>query len=756
LHRPDLAHSEVTLAPGATAVATGVSALSAVSVGNVYVGGASALAVSAGVEWPVVVGRPPVRADAFQERPALRDAVTSGLAAAGTTVGVTQVVTGDGGTGKTQLAGAVFTGAVPGVDVAVWVTATTREAVISAYASAYDLLHPTLGPSAGGSADQRAQAFLNWLTGTGRRWLVVLDDVADPADVDHLWPAGPAGWVVVTTRRRDAALTSRGPLISVDVYTDTEAVAYLTTRLSGIPGMPADVLDQAAELAEDLGRLPLALSHAAAMILDEGITCAGYRRQWADRSRRLSDLFPADPAAAGGGYARTVAVTWSLARDHADALGPAGLAVTMLNLISVLDPNSIPETVLTSQPACQYLTIHHDRTIDRPREVSPDQARWALRNLHRLSLISHDPDQATRSVRIHALAQRAAIEAMTTDALITAVRAGANALTAAWPNVEADTARAQALRANAAVLMDRNPQALWQPGAHPLLYRHGRSLGEAGLVTEARTYFQQLIAHATQALGPDHPDTLTTRHEAAYWRGEAGDLAGAATAFEELLADHLRVLGPDHPHTLTTRHELWRWRGEAGDPAGAALATEQMLADMLRVLGPDHPHTLASRHEIAYWWGKAGDPTRAATAFDEVLADQLRVLGPDHPHTLTTRHNLAYWGVEVGDPARAITAFAELLADQLRLLGPDHPRTMSIRHNLARWRGEAGDPAGAALATEPLLADMLRVLGPDHPRTMIARHNLARWRSEAADAAGGPGRVQEFMIEALPGGGGSE
>jgi hypothetical protein len=45
-------------------------------------------------------------------------------------------------------------------------------------------------------------------------------------------------------------------------------------------------------------------------------------------------------------------------------------------------------------------------------------------------------------------------------------------------------------------------------------------------------------------LGPDHPDTLITRGNLAYWQGEAGDIAGAATASQELLTDQLRVLGP--------------------------------------------------------------------------------------------------------------------------------------------------------------------------------------------------------------------
>ncbi|MFV2099447.1 tetratricopeptide repeat protein, partial [Micromonospora sp. LOL_014] len=65
-------------------------------------------------------------------------------------------------------------------------------------------------------------------------------------------------------------------------------------------------------------------------------------------------------------------------------------------------------------------------------------------------------------------------------------------------------------------------------------------------------------------------------------RGEAGDAAGAVTAFEQLLADQLRVLGPDHPGTLTTRHNLALMRGKAGDAAGAVTAFDQVLADQLR------------------------------------------------------------------------------------------------------------------------------------------------------------------------------
>ncbi|MEU4834097.1 tetratricopeptide repeat protein [Streptosporangium sp. NPDC023615] len=50
----------------------------------------------------------------------------------------------------------------------------------------------------------------------------------------------------------------------------------------------------------------------------------------------------------------------------------------------------------------------------------------------------------------------------------------------------------------------------------------------------------------------------------AYWRGQVGDPAGAAAAFEELLTDRLRVLGPDHPDTLNSRSNLAYWRKHFG------------------------------------------------------------------------------------------------------------------------------------------------------------------------------------------------
>ena len=57
----------------------------------------------------------------------------------------------------------------------------------------------------------------------------------------------------------------------------------------------------------------------------------------------------------------------------------------------------------------------------------------------------------------------------------------------------------------------------------------------------------------TQLLGPADRWTLATRSGQADALGENGDPRGAVAALEQLVRDQTRYLGPDHPDTLSTR-----------------------------------------------------------------------------------------------------------------------------------------------------------------------------------------------------------
>jgi hypothetical protein len=132
---------------------------------------------------PVVVGSggPPAAAGGFVPGPSIL--ITAGFGA-GATAGLTgagSVLAGDGGTGKTQLAVATWQAMTgrdePAAELAVWVPATSRSAIQTGLAAAGRRLHL---PVPEGDVELQAVEFLTWLSETGRSWLVVLDDVADP------------------------------------------------------------------------------------------------------------------------------------------------------------------------------------------------------------------------------------------------------------------------------------------------------------------------------------------------------------------------------------------------------------------------------------------------------------------------------------------------------------------------------------------------------------------------------------------------
>ncbi|WP_159104101.1 hypothetical protein [Streptomyces sp. CdTB01] len=104
-------------------------------------------------------------------------------------------------------------------------------------------------------------------------------------------PASPHGRTLVTTRRRDAALTGDGRrLVEVGLFSRAEAVAYLGGVLASHGR--AEPSSQLAALADDLGCLPLALSQAANYLADAHLTCVDYRGLLADRATSLADAAP--------------------------------------------------------------------------------------------------------------------------------------------------------------------------------------------------------------------------------------------------------------------------------------------------------------------------------------------------------------------------------------------------------------------------------------------------------------------------------
>uniref|UniRef100_UPI003F49117B tetratricopeptide repeat protein n=1 Tax=Streptomyces chartreusis TaxID=1969 RepID=UPI003F49117B len=744
--------------------------------------------------WPRQIGLVPGRADCFQHREAA-DLLDRAVAEGGTAV-VCQLLSGTGGVGKTQLAAHYARTAWDAgeVDLLMWINASSREAITTAYTRA--------GTQVAGAdpsdPEEAIGRLLTWLQTTERRWFIVLDDLGDPGALHGLWPpARRRGRALVTTRRRDAALSGPGRRrIDIGLFSAGESVDYLTAKLAS--AQRDDEPAQIAALAEDLGHLPLALAQAVTYLIDLGLSCAEYRTRLADRTRELADVVP-ERGSLPDDHHDIIAATWSLSIERANALRPRGLARPVLELASVLDPNGIPTEVLTAPPVLNSLAITRRAMVLKrggrkkvPGVVTEQEAADALRCLHRLSLVDFVPGARHETVRVHHLVQRATREALMRDVraddgaggrelsglpVRLDAKTAAEALEYVWPVEERDDTLMAALQANAKAAADHIPVTAAE-GIDASHFRLGLRLGEAGHAAEARHHFERLLAGLSVGAGRsergDDIEHLFVRHDIAWWQMEAGDPAGAATAFERLLADKEDVLGTAHPSTFATRYGLARARGESGDPAAAVAAFEALLADRLDALtyrtrsfslrrtvrfarrvadrqmavrleassgatdrSPGalpqwEPPARSARYGLAWWRGMAGDPVGAACELEELLAEQRDLLAAFDPLRLATRHAFAYWKAEAGDPGRAVVLLTELLADQTGILGPEHPQTLATRHTLARWKGAVGDRGRAVILLTELLADQTRILGPEHPQTLVTRRALARGQSRSA------------------------
>ncbi len=680
----------------------------------------------------VVVGRPPSDAAALRDRAELADAIDAALRAED----VRQVVlTGPGGVGKSQLATAAFHRAR--ADVLVWVGARTRQSVLTGYARAWRAVVKAAG------ADDETQA--------------------------GLWPAGDAGRSLITTQRRDASLLRPDArVVGVGMFAPGEATAYLSARLTVDPRHDREHL---AVLADALGCFPLALSQAAAFLIDSGTDVPAYLDLLADRRQRVADLFP--PTSPADEHHDTVAGTVRLALERAQSL--AANAVDVLGLVSVLAPDGIPEAVL----------------LDGGRNLP------ALRALHRLNLVTHHG-----RVEAHALVQRATRD-LIPDLAPVAVTA-ADAIEREWATADLDTAAAP--YRNAEVLRSVAGEHLWDGGMHPVLRRLGRHLAETSRPAAARDVASDLLVHATEprdvvvlrtqvaeaigdlgdpatalahfteiradaerGLGPTDLDTLWVRFHQASYRletghtetalaeltslveacdlppahplrvaaeddralclGLSGDITGARDAAHALVATLREELGPRHKQTLRVMLGLGRWIGETGDAPGAVATYQEVVDGLAAVAGPAHHDTFIARHNLAYWRAVAGDLARALTEFEIAAADAERGLGANHPTTLTFRSNQAYWQGVSGDP-EAADRLAALRRAVEAVFGPDHPRALRTRQQRATLLHRAGQRTEAVEELRAVLAEMSEVQGENHARTREAAELLAGWEAE--------------------------
>jgi tetratricopeptide (TPR) repeat protein len=617
--------------------------------------------------------------------------------AAGPASGV--AVHGLGGTGKTELAVQYMQHARGRFALTWWITAISDDNVAAGLAALTRALNP--GWPAEGTADAAAWA-TQWLASHGD-WLLVLDNVGDPAIVRPLAAAAKEGRLLVTSRRDiDWAALGLSPL-ALGPLTRTASVELLR-RWSGRD----DQREDATELASDVGDLPLALRQAAAYLLKRpNVSLADYRERLARQPLRI--LGSNDR---GGSADHPVARTWQVTvaalADHDPDSG------RLLGIVAYLAPDEIPLELLSAGRADP---LDVEDTIALVASYHMVTGRSSGISVHRLV------QTITRATHTNA------------EPALAAVRAVRTLVPQGDPETERSTwPRWSQLAPHIEALADHLFRTELLRGDREL------QLAAAGLFNECAIYhrgqgrydtavalFEQSFAVRHQHLGPDHPDTLTSWYGVGggYW--SVGRYAECLAIGEATLAARRRVLGPDHPDTLANASNIAVGYRELGRHDEAIALSEETLAVRRRVLGPDHPDTLRSQNNLAGCYRAVARHDEAIALYESTLAARRRTVGDQHPDTLQSRNNLAGGYQAVGRNDEAVILHESTLALRRDLLGPEHPDTLHSMFNLAEVYETVGRSTQAQMLHRTIHAARDRLLGPQHPDTQRSARKIAAY-----------------------------
>ncbi|HEV2637488.1 MAG TPA: FxSxx-COOH system tetratricopeptide repeat protein [Actinocrinis sp.] len=601
------------------------------------------------------------------------------------------------------------------------------------------------------------------------RWLLIFDNADDPTDLRRFLPDGP-GHVLITSRNQ--SWTQVADPLEVDVFDRAESTTLLHRRV------PTLTVDQAQDLAQVLGDLPLAVEVASAWLADSGLPVEEYIASLTREGSTnvLSMSQPTD-------YPRSLEATWKISLDRLSARSPA--ALRLLELCAFFGPEISIELIYGPQ------TIEALLPLDSSLRV-PMMLGRVLQEISRLALAKIN--RQGNLIQIHRLVQsflRDQMGSAKQDELKHEVH---RILTAArpqrgdtddpknwpqyqiiWPHLgpsEAADCSGESVRQ---LLIDRT-RYLWRTGDYSfglLLALQLEESWKASLADDGR----QMSREERELL---HRQVLYLQSQRANIYRSQGEISQARELDQATLDEQRAVLPVDDLHTLITAGGLAADLRSLGQFTEALELDLKTYGSLKQIFGEDHERTLVAANNLGVDYRLQGDCWTALEIDRDVLERRRAVLGPAHPYTLSSAQNVARDLRESGEYTESIgiiestyNNFREVLTESatdtlrsavslsssLRGVGQFERARELTELTYSRYEAEFnGDTIDAYACRLNMAADYAtteeqlpraielinevhhsyaRTLGPDHPITLMALNNLAVYlvRSDRAAEA---------------------
>ncbi|WP_422771065.1 FxSxx-COOH system tetratricopeptide repeat protein [Plantactinospora sp. WMMC1484] len=659
----------------------------------------------------------PPRNVAFHGRRALLEDIRNRLSTTETVV-LPQALYGLGGVGKTQTALEYAHRFRADYDVVWWISARQPSVVRASLAE----LAEQLGVAAGSSVSERVTDVLNALRRGQpyRRWLIVLDNAEDPAELRDILPQGP-GHTLVTTRNQ--AWAEKAKTVEVGVFSRMESTAFLRRRANHLSESEASVV------ARRLGDLPLAIEQAGAWLATTGEPVEQYlERLERQLPQMLSEELPPD-------YQETGAQPWLVSLESLRERSPA--SAKLLEICAFFAAEPIPMWLVYSERFVSVL-VPYDPTLRDPvlmgraiREIGRyalariEAGRSGVRADQRRRAGDSD-DAGQTSIQLHPLVQ-AVIRASLPPEEAAGNREHVHAILAAANRKDPDRPENWSLYSDLwPHIVPPGTMGSEQPEVRQLLLDMARYLWKRVDYTTCEELATASIAQWEQRFGADDPQTLLMRFHLANVLRLRAQYPAAHEIDQDVHQRLLRTLGGDHPYTLMAAGSLagdLRALGRFVEARDLDEQTEPLARD---VFGEFNPLALNAAHNLAVSLRLVGDLRRALQLDEDTFNRRRAVLGDRHPNTLYSAGNYGRDLRDIGELRESRRVLEQTVEAHREVLGEEHPETLRAIKNYAVTLRKIGEFAQAhALSKETLNRSRRLFQGPDHPDVQACAMNLA-------------------------------
>ena len=642
-------------------------------------------------------------------------------------------ICGLSGIGKTQVALEYAYRHYHQYQVVLWVNAKSREtfnADMLSIATRLDLAEK-------GDANQETiiRAVKHWLKQEhDYPWLLILDNVENFLLIKDFIESLDQGHILLTTHLR--VLDPTIQVIELERMPSKMGALLLLRRARIITtpdqfeAVAAFDLDDAQQISEIMGGLPLALDQAGAYIEETACSLSDYvelyhLRHSALLKRRGGFLAGENEQAV---HSESVDTTLSLSFEKVEKAHE--LTTDILRLCAFLHADAIPEEIIARaiKPEVE----------DTPAD-SQSSLKTALGELAKLSLIQWDTSAET--VSIHPLMQTVLKDRMNEAEQKIYVERTINAISRTFPAIDyPNWPRCQLWLAQSRTALNLMKQ--WNLDesldiAHLLHETAYYSWQRGNLTGDLEKLYEQAIAVREKMLGEKHELVARSKHNYALLSRARGKYEQAERLLSEALSLRSELLGPVHADIAASLNELgWIYRlqgkyKEAEEPlVQALLMREQTL--------PPHHHELAmSLDSLGTLYRYLGKYDLAEKHLKRALEIREKVLKPGDPHIAQTLTNLAWLNYDKGEYHEVQRLLEHSLEIQQQAPAQHHPQLAHSLNYLGLLSCIQGKFAQADALYRRALAIREEFLGPDHPDVAQTLSNigLLRYHQKLYDEA---------------------